>query len=96
MLDSDTLAVTPFSRSPGAVLLESLSGLESVLLSLLLLVELLEGDLADFLFDEGGFSASESELSDDDDPEEEVSSLSEPLLVDITELVSDSTNGPYV
>lgn len=66
------------------------------MLALLLLVELLEADLAVFFFDEDeGFSSSESEILDDDDPEEEVSSLSESLLVDMAELVSDSMNGLY-
>ncbi len=96
ILDSDSLVVSPFSRSLGAVFLESFSCSDSELLALLLLVELLEADLAVFFFDEDeGFSSSESELPDDDDPEEEVSSLSESLLVDMAELVSDSMNGLY-
>ncbi len=57
---------------------------------------LLVGDLVDlFLLDEGTFSSSEPELLDEDDSEE-VSSLSDSLLLDIAELVSISMDGLYM
>lgn len=78
-------------------MLDSFSGPVSELsLSLLLLVVPREEDLAEFFLDEDGkTSSSDSELLDEDDSAEEVSSLSDSLLVDKIELVSVSKKGLY-
>lgn len=78
-------------------MLDSFSGAESELeLSLLLVLLLLEEDLEEFfLCKDGKIWSSDSELLDEDDSAEEVSSLSDSLLLDTIELVSVSRKGLY-
>ncbi len=78
-------------------MLDSFSGAESELeLSLLLVLLLLEEDLEEFfLCKDGKIWSSDSELLDEDDSAEEVSSISDSLLLDTIELVSVSRKGLY-